>query len=306
MGELRRGLRRQRLAARRRPRRRPEGREKLDAALGKLAADEARHVRWWLFGDGRAGIRWAPDGTPLGLDDRVFADMDAALAAARRSGIKITFSVIDFLFVKGKKKPPGEVQTGGHADVIRDPRKREAFIDNVLTPILERYGRDPAIEAWDLLNEPEWVTFGQRAWNPFTMPWNADMRAFLKAGTDAIHRHTNQWATVGLASTRGLGLVRDLGLDLYHAHWYDGHDWLGSSLSRPVKDMRLDRPLILGEFPTTRSKKRPAEILDEAKRAGYGGGMLWSVLSDDPVAGFEAARPGLQDWARRNSTDLAP
>ncbi|MBM3275966.1 MAG: hypothetical protein FJZ00_12500 [Candidatus Sericytochromatia bacterium] len=284
----------------------PEAARKLDHTFAKFAQDGIGHVRWWLFGDGRGGIRWASDGTPLGLDDKVFADMDAALAAARKHGIKITFSLIDFLFLRGDRRPAGKVQTGGHADVIKDPRKREAFIRDVVTPILERYGRDPAIEAWDLINEPEWETVGERGWNFLKSPWRGDMRAYLKAATDAVHAHTDQWATVGLASTRGLGLVKGLGLDLYHAHWYDGHDWLLSGLTKPVSDFKLDKPLILGEFPTRKSRRTPAEILTAAQKAGYGGTMLWSALSEDPFAGYDAVRASMKQWAREHADDLSP
>lgn len=280
-------------------------REKLEQTFSKLASDNTPHVRWWLFADGRSGIEWGEDGTPLGIDNKLFADMDAGLAAARRHGIKITFALIDFLFAKGNPKTVG-AKAGGHADVLKDPTKRQAFIKNVLEPVFERYGRDPAIEAWDLMNEPEWVTFPAAAFNPFTAVSRAAMRQYFSEATGAVHRHTQQWATVGLATTKGLDLARGHGLDLYHAHWYADHSFWIPKLKTPVKDFRLDRPLILGEFPLKSSAMGVTEILDTAQKAGYGGVMSWSVLSDDKFAGYDSARDLLSKWRNDHAEDLAP
>ena len=57
---------------------RPERRERLRRALGDLAGSGASLVRWWLLGDGRAGLREDGEGRITGLDDRLLADVDAA------------------------------------------------------------------------------------------------------------------------------------------------------------------------------------------------------------------------------------
>src|SRR5687768_7412297 len=63
--------------------------EDLSQALDRLAAAGIRRIRWFMLCDGRAGIQFAADGTPLGLDDRVFTDVDAALAAAGSRNMEI-------------------------------------------------------------------------------------------------------------------------------------------------------------------------------------------------------------------------
>jgi hypothetical protein len=106
------------------------------------------------------------------------------------------------------------------------------------------------------------------------------MRAFIRDVVTAIHHRTSHAATVGSASTRTLPLVAGLGLDVYQAHWYDRLA-RRAPIDRPVDSLDLDRPLILGEFPTRGSRWTPAELVASAKQAGYAGALAWSALAGD-------------------------
>jgi len=104
---------------------------------------------------------------------------------------------------------------------------------------------------------------------------------------DLIHQRTSHAATVGSASARTLPLVEGLGLDVYQAHWYDRLD-RKAPLDRPVASLGLDRPLILGEFPTRGSRRMPIEIVEIARQNDYAGALAWSVLSADGVTDHPA------------------
>src|SRR5262249_42312775 len=72
----------------------------------------------------------------------------------------------------------------GRADAILDPDKRTRFLDAVLDPLLRVSARQPdAIYAWELINEPDWVTQGWYP-NPFAHPPIPEpaMLAFLDEG----------------------------------------------------------------------------------------------------------------------------
>jgi hypothetical protein len=97
---------------------------------------------------------------------------------------------------------------------------------------------------------------------------------------------------VGSASARWLRLVRGLGLDLYQVHWYDRHD-RRAPLATPVSALGLDRPAILGEFPTRGSAHAPEQILAIAARAGYAGALAWSALATDEATDGPAASRAL-------------
>ncbi len=83
---------------------RPERRERLRRALGELAASGASLVRWWLLGDGRAGLSEDGDGRIAGLDDRFLPDVDAAVEALREAGLRVLFVLVDFLWLEKPRR----------------------------------------------------------------------------------------------------------------------------------------------------------------------------------------------------------
>ena len=119
-------------------------------------------------------------------------------------------------------------------------------------------------------------------------PWI--LRSRLERMAQLAHRHGNRPVTVGLGTVRGLPLVRGLGLDVFQIHWYDRHDAV-SPLDRPVEQLRLDRPLLLGEFPTRNSRRSRADIVETARRNGYCGALAWSIQAGDAFSGMGPAAP---------------
>jgi hypothetical protein len=266
-------------------------RPRLEAACRDLAERGCDVVRWFLIGDGRAGVRFAADGTPAGFDDRFFADVDHAIAAAGRHRLRVLFVLIDFLWFRRARTFKG-VRLGGHARTVADAARRARLIQNVFAPVFARYGQEPAIWGWDLCNEPEWAVRRVSA-RPASTVRRRDMAAFLREAAACAHEHASQPVTVGLASARGLGLVRGAGLDVYQVHWYDALQ-RRAPLDTPVSSLRLDRPVVLGEFPTRASRRRPSEIVAAAKRAGYAGALAWSMLAQDKASDFASAAEDLQ------------
>ena len=159
---------------------------------------------------------------------------------------------------------------GGRTHVLQDSDTRHGLLETALRPVLERYGDDPSIFAWDIINEPEWIR---------TLT-TEDIRIFLKECVSLVHAVTLHPATVGSAGTRWRDMYKELELDFYQVHWYDGlkHQ---PSLDTPVERLGFDRPVLLGEFPTRGSRKSSAEIIEAARGAGYSGAFYWSVLSND-------------------------
>ena len=258
-----------------------------DAAV-RIAELRERGVtvfRWFVFCDGRAGIRFSDSGEPLGLDERLLMDLDTALAFASGAGIQIVPTLFDFLWCAPRETVAG-VETRGREAVFADARRRARLFDVILAPVLERFGRHPAVAAWDLINEPEWIRTVSRA----------TMKTFLTDAATLVHRLASQPVTVGLASAQGIDLVRAADLDFYQVHWYDKFEkrW---PLGRPVAQLRVDKPVVLGEFPTRGSQRRPEEILLLARDAGYAAAWFWSALADDPASDYTAAVEGLDRLA---------
>lgn len=247
----------------------PDERAHLDAVLQRLAADGVRSVRWFLFCDGRAGIRFSEGGRPLGLDGFVMRDLEAALTLAAAHRIQIMFVLLDFLWCDAAREVRG-VQMGGRSRVLDTPAARHALLDAVFRPVLERYGREPSVFAWDIINEPEWI----RTLRP------SGIEAFLSETVSLIRTTTTHPVTVGSAGVRWRERYASLDLDFYQVHWYDSLK-RQPPLETPVSRLGFDRPVLLGEFPTKGSTRAPGDIVATARAAGYAGAFYWSALSDD-------------------------
>jgi len=273
----------------------PGQREHLRRVLSALADEGVQLVRWFMLCDGRAGLIDDPRSGLPELDDFVFRDADAAVEELEGAGLGAIFVLFDYHWFRPARIVNG-VRMGGRGRFATDAAQRPHLLGRVLDPLLERYGHHPAIAAWDVINEPEWVTRGTRMASMFATVPRPEMRAFIRDTVALVHHRTTHAVTVGSASTRSLPLVHGLDLDLYQAHWYDHLD-ARAPLNRPVATLGLDRPLLLGEFPTRGSARAPADILATARQSGYAGAFSWSVLSDDEAsdhAGVAGAFAGIR------------
>jgi mannan endo-1,4-beta-mannosidase len=270
---------------------RPGQRAHLRHVLSALADEGVSVVRWFMLCDGRAGLVDDPRSGLPGLDDFVFRDGDAAVEELERAGLSAMFVLFDYRWFR-PAQAVGGVQTGGRGPLAADLALRTHLFGGVLDPLLDRYGRHPAVAAWDVINEPEWAIRRIRIPSPACNVSRTAMRAFIRDTVTLIHHRTAHAATVGSASTRTLALVHDLDLDIYQAHWYDHLD-ARAPLDRPISTLGLDRPILLGEFPTRGSARAPADILAAARLAGYAGAFSWSVLSGDGASDRSALVAGL-------------
>lgn len=270
----------------------------MEAALGSLADAGVSMVRWWLLGDGRSGLRVDDQGRPLGLDDRFFADLDAAIEALRSRALRAMFVLTDFKWFDAAKVVNG-VQTGGRKALVGKDDLRSALMERVFAPIAERYAQEAAVASWDLLNEPDWAVFGLGTIDPFAGVSRKVMRT-LFSDLVAVFKSkgARQALTVGVGRASALSLTEGLGLDFYQMHWYETADTL-QTLAEPVASRALDRPLLLGEFPTKGASVGPERILSLAAGAGYSGALAWSLLAQDPATQAAACQTALAWGVRR-------
>lgn len=261
----------------------PATRAELDERLARTADDGHRVIRWFLLCDGRSGIRVDDAGDPVGLDDRARFDLDAAASVLGRHGLQAVFVAFDFLLCAPRQVADG-VQTGGRRLWLSRAHLRSRLVEGVLSPLAAHLGSAAPIAAWDVINEPEWITRGFGGGAAAGAVSRRAMRHFLAEAVAAVHEASACPVTVGLASAAGLELVRDLGIDVYQVHWYDGHGGM-APLDTPVTEWRLDGPLLLGEYPTRGSRRVAADIVSTARRSGYVGALAWSALARDSASG---------------------
>ncbi len=270
----------------------PRERARLTADLARIRAAGAGTVRWFVMCDGRSAPEFDRRGRVTGFDNYFYKDLDAALDAARASGVRLVLVLFDYRLLDPETVIKGAA-LGGHAALLTDPQVRSSLFDHALIPLLKRYGSRPEIKAWEIMNEPEWRT------GAGGVPWPA-MRDFVGKTAALVHAYASQPVTVGSASSAFLPLWKGLGLDFYEYHYYPE---LRASLSFDPLDLKLDRPCVLGEFPTA-GPLPPSSYLDAALRNGLAGAWAWSWRSGDAYSDMAGALLDFSDWRLRHAAVL--
>jgi len=264
-------------------------------------------VRWFLLCDGRSGLT-VSNGIPTGPDDLLFADVAAALELAQQFGLRVCFSLLDFLWMQSR----GQEAAGlPNQDVLKFPVGREALLQTVLIPLFTQFRGHPALYAWEIANEPEWAISDFVA-SPKAQMKLDDFFAFAQEVCDAIREYSQAPVTLGSARLRWVRAWSDLALDFYQAHFYPSTEGgQNADLATLLNDLNpqenLDQPLWLGELPA-QTPVTPSyalgAALDTCKAAGLSGAGVWRWRPPEPGGGdqsFGSADPlFLRDWLTRN------
>ena len=283
----------------------PKESAQVEADFQTMQEHEVQITRWFVFGDARSGIKTAKDGTPTGLEEHVLADFDAAVGIARRHKIYVVFVLFDFLLVEKSSTKDG-VTTGGRRDWIVDARKRKALIDTVIMPLMKRYGKEPIVAAWEVINEPEWAMRIRLRNKPHQVKI-AEMQLFVSEIVQAIHADSDRPVTVGSASPRYIKYWRKVGLDLYQYHFYPRIEGrLYPSVEYSHTALGLDKPLILGEFPTEAPLTQAVDYLDNALANGCAGALGWSLRASDPYSNAQKGLSPLKGWSNKHAPASNP
>ncbi|MDD5439048.1 MAG: hypothetical protein PHS37_02570, partial [Candidatus Omnitrophica bacterium] len=256
----------------------------LYSAMEKRKGDT---VRIFLFNDLRAGINFAADGTPLSFTDKVYEDMDALIACAKALGIKLMPVLFDYTIADGGATAPN----ADHPDLFTDPAKRTALV-NIMKIFIQKYGLDPSIYAWDIMNEPE----GAHDLGGVAM---TDMQAFMQAFITMIHTETpGALVTVGSRNRNEMFQYwTGMGLDLYQFHYYgtmEGITPLDHVLTAPELALLGGKPVIAGEMASTDITNK----LNILHKDGYAGSLFWDdggTFNDEHILSA-AEYQQLQDW----------
>jgi hypothetical protein len=259
-------------------------------------------ARWFVFCDGRSGIVYDDRGLPAGLDDRVFTDMDAGLEIAREANVRIDFVLFDhhWLF-SGIHHTLADPVTGdllearlpeGRARILLSQEGHDALFERVIEPFVQRYGERGAradlrdqIFAFEFMNEPDFVVDEwERDRSPRVaraLPFAA-LAAAVSRFSEVVHTWSPAIVTLGGARADNLWAwdADALGLDMLQLHAYADTPHPGDvdPFSTPVRELDLQRAVILGEF---RSSAPLEDCLEQALAGGYAGAWPWSFSGTD-------------------------
>jgi hypothetical protein len=286
----------------------PDTQKTIAGDFEQIRAAGVTLVRWFLLCDGRSGLAVA-NGIPTGPDDLLLADVAAGLELAGQFGLKVCFSLLDFLWMQNRGSAASPLP---NQDILKFPAGREALLERVLIPLFTAFRAHPALYAWEIANEPEWAIpeFVRSAQAGVQF---ADFNAFAREISDAVHENSQASVTLGSARILWVRAWSDLALDFYQAHYYpkterDQNADLAAQLNALQPQKNLDRPLWLGELPAQDPGTPGYSLeasLDACKASGLAGAGVWRWRKPESGGGDEsygAADPEvLRAWLARNA-----
>lgn len=277
-------------------------------------------VRWFLLADGLSyGVgenapklvdeTWRFD--PLPAEDsfhkQLCDDFEFVLKTCREVGIKFVPSLLDFHWCHPGTAvdAAGEIVKGGRGDIILEKSKRNRFFDQVLEPLLDlSVSYADVIYAWELINEPEWVTYKPSFFSfgrdsKKTIPRD-EMLEFLTAGVGRINRRQTPNGEPAFRSTIGFAhwdAIDEwdsigLGVTLHQYHYY-----APDNRRLPGQNYPNLKHCFIGEFATKFHRGWPdldnqdhertiAARLRCVAEKGYPSAFLWSARATDEATAW--------------------
>lgn len=278
---------------------------KIQEAFEKFHSAGINSVRIWIHCDGRRNPLFdEPGGRVIGLPDGFLDDFKTILDAAEKNGIKVMPALWSFDMVKDRSHE--EFATAGvQNNLLMNDAYLDTYIDNALIPLIDACDTHPALFAWEICNEPEWMV------ENLNIPLDRVQRFHARIAA-VIHQNGKKPVTTGSASIKWnsdkvSGAVanwwsdeamqsvysdKDAYLDFYQVHVYG---WMLKNGFDPYlytpEELGLDKPVMIGEAPGTNMVGEDAEgkeviytpldMLRLAREKGYFGHYFWSYAAFD-------------------------
>jgi hypothetical protein len=274
---------------------------RIDAQLADLRAHGTHVTRWYVFNDASAYPAFDGRGQVAGLSPQFLQQFDDAVALASAHGIYLIPVLLDGENLMRWDNP------GAQPAVLTDSAVRQTFLERAVRPLLERYGRHPAVLAWSVLNEPEYFADGLNPQSDRLRVPRETVAAYIREATQLIHRYARQPAALDVGLP-WVGAWQGLGLDLYLGHWYP---WMAdywpeySPYTRPARTLGVDRPIVIGEFATAATPYSLTESLDRFYAHGYAGALAWCYPNNtDRWCDYAGTKDALRAWEQAHLAEV--
>jgi hypothetical protein len=261
------------------------------------------------------------------------ADVKKVLDAAAAAGEAVNISLWSFGMLDSGQASNATVLANNKL-LLTTTANRNAYVTNVLTPLVTALKGHPGIYSWEIFNEPEgMINDGP---NP-SGPWQKggayvsikDIQTCVNVFASAIHtadpsaKVTNAaWTFIAVGGEHGqsgmnyysdsalkaAGGQANGTLDYYQVHYYDNWGTVGqadpvSPFIYPASSWNLDKPIIIGEFwpvdsPLLDGGTLPANALyTTLYNNGFKGAWAWQYANSDtpgPSSGMATKWPAMQ------------
>ena len=270
-----------------------------------LAAAGGNTIRWWLHTNGRFSPQFT-DGVVSGIDPDELINLQRALDIAFERGVLLMLCLWSFDMLQPNAQQENWPRNRA---LLEDPQKTQAYIDNALIPMVEALKGHPGIACWEIFNEPEGMIHGF-GWTPTRVDF-IHVQRFVNMTAGAIKR-TDPDTKVSNGSWN-IRVLTDIGsffnyyrddrlinaggdtlgtLDFYMVHYYPHHFGVSESpFHNHASHWQLDRPLLIGEFPSLGINLGNNSLTTQQAYAfaienGYAGALSWTMTGHDGNGGL--------------------
>ena len=276
-------------------------------------------VRWWFHTNGMVTPGYDSSGKAKPISADNIADLKKILDAAKAEGVGLVISIWSFGMLDSGQTSDNTVLANNKL-LLENDSNRQAYIDNVLTPMVTALKAYPGLYAWEIFNEPEGMSSDNGGWtNPSTSRTaTVNLQRTANWFTSAIHtadpaalvtNGANNFST--LSPSHGKNLWSDSALttaggkangtlDFYQVHYYNTYTGASSNspFLHPVSYWGLDKKVVIGEFWTDLTDGvASADLYTTLHTNDYAGAWAWQYVSVDnpgPTSGASTIWPAMQ------------
>ena len=276
--------------------------------MAAMRAAKVNVIRWWMWPELLSdSIQWGDGHVVTGIGGTLLADVEAALELADQNDVYLMLTPFSFDSFKASQDVFGAAHHG-LKDIILDPAKREALLENLIRPVAKAAAASPyanRLISWDLINEPEWAMTGKNLYggsdfepqSTVEAVTHAELETFLKEMIVVLREESKATITVGGAAIKWGQAWTKLDLDYYSPHYYDWvYEWFPYKVHLPKDYGMSDKPVLMGEYPYGGFLEHPdhllpavtsAQFVEDLNELGYVGALGWAF--NDPKFPFDAA-----------------
>lgn len=260
-------------------------------------------MRLWLHTNGTNTPEWN-NGTVVGPGPGAIDDLRDILDLAQVYDVSLMLCLWSFDMLQDGQTGLNQTQRDLNRSIMEDDTKMQAYIDNSLIPMVDALKGHPAINSWEIFNEPEGMASEISHANWAHESTNMiHIQTFINRTAGAIKR-TDPDALVTNGSWN-FQVLSDIGsfhnyyrddrlidaggdedgtLDFYTVHFYPEHFGINTSPFHQNADhWGLDKPIVVAEFwpadttPRNSNNTVPAsELYTTLLDRGYAGALSWS------------------------------